>query len=199
MVEKNNVYWNKISKMQPEEFNKQIKLARAGRPCLFYIPDNKNKTQNQGRTAISHFGLASPNTHSSRGVQSLHTTVEAVSVGSDRPRTPLTAPMQHLSPADTSRAANHWRRDRSERVARLAMRKVALLLQSRENMMGPHTNSHARARMRRAQSPSFPRLLDASSRMRKAVGCVHANMLLADGANLIHAAVLMVRAGTRAQ
>ena len=42
MVEFNKLKWSKITKMESSEFNKQLKYARAGRPCLFYIPENKN-------------------------------------------------------------------------------------------------------------------------------------------------------------
>ena len=48
-------------------------------------------------------------------------------------------------------------------VVRLTSRKVDIGRISRGNLMGPLTNSHARARMSGAQDRSFPRLLDASS------------------------------------
>ena len=48
-------------------------------------------------------------------------------------------------------------------VVRLTSRKVDIGRFSRGNLMGPLTNSHARARMSGAQDRSFPRLLDASS------------------------------------
>ena len=59
---------------------------------------------------------------------------------------------------------------RRPQVVRLTSRKVDVSRFSRDNLMGPLTNSHARVWMRRAQSLSFPRLLDASDCMRKAVG-----------------------------
>ena len=58
MVETNRINWNKITKLHESEFNEQIQLARAGRPCLFFIPKGKNKKSAQGQTATSHFGSA---------------------------------------------------------------------------------------------------------------------------------------------
>ena len=58
MVETNRIKWNEITKMHDSEFNEQIQLARAGRPCLFFLPENKNKKSAQGQTATSHFGSA---------------------------------------------------------------------------------------------------------------------------------------------
>ena len=86
---------------------------------------------------------------------------------------------------------------RRPQVVRLTSRKVDVGRSTRENLMGPHTNSHARVRMRRAQSFSSLRLLDASSTMRKAVGaCLHVCSWLMTRSRS-GAAVLMLRAGMR--
>ena len=86
---------------------------------------------------------------------------------------------------------------RRPQVVRLTSRKVDVSRFSRANLMGPHTNSHARVRMSRAQSLSFLRLLDASDRMRKAAGAsLHVCLLLMSRASG-KAAVLMLRAGSR--
>ena len=59
--------------MNPTEFEKQLKFARAGRPCLFYIPKNKNQNSAQGLKAFSHFGSAWSHLHASRDVQQVRT------------------------------------------------------------------------------------------------------------------------------
>ena len=88
---------------------------------------------------------------------------------------------------------------RSAQVVRLTSRKVDVSRSQRDNVVGTLTNSHARARMRRAQSPSFPRLLDASSRMRNAVGaCMPTCFWLPSGSRQQSCRALL-RAETKAQ
>ena len=88
---------------------------------------------------------------------------------------------------------------RRPQVVRLTSRKVDVGRFSRDNLMGPLTNSHARVWMRRAQSLSSIQLMDASGRVRKAVGaCLHVWFWLMSRSSC-KAAVLMLRAGTTAQ
>ena len=87
---------------------------------------------------------------------------------------------------------------RRAQVVRLTSRKVDVGRSQRENLMGPLTNSHARARMRCAQDRSFPRLLDASSAERNAVDAsLPTSFWLMTRSGRVWSCA-MVRAGTRA-
>ena len=87
---------------------------------------------------------------------------------------------------------------RRPQVVRLTFRKVDVGRSTRENLMGPYIFSDARARVSPSQDRSFPRLLEASDRMRKAVdSSLPTSFWLMSDSNRF-AAVLLVRAGTRA-
>ena len=87
---------------------------------------------------------------------------------------------------------------RRQQVVRLTFRKVDVGRSTRENLMGPYIFSDARARVSPSQDRSFPRLLEASDRMRKAVDSSLPTSFWLMSHSERFAAVLLVRAGTRA-
>ena len=88
---------------------------------------------------------------------------------------------------------------RRAQVVRLTSRKVDVGRSQRENLMGPLTNSHARARMRCAQDRSSPRLLDASSAERNVVDASLLTSFWLMSRTRSVWSCAMVRAGTRAR
>ena len=87
---------------------------------------------------------------------------------------------------------------RRAQVVRLTSRKVDVGSSTRENLMGPLTNSHARVRMRRAKDRSSFRLLDTSSAERNAVGASLLSSFWLMSRTRPVQSCATVRAGTRA-